>query len=256
MKRDCIKALQLTDLHLFAEPSGLFNQVNTRDCFIQVLEHIRRHHADPDVIVLTGDLAHDGKPETYRFIAAALKPFNAPVYFVLGNHDHHANAHRIYPLDPITTDRHCLLGNWQMILMDSNHRPEPGSYQGEVSRAELQRLWELTAQYPDKWTLIAMHHNLPDHDERGVGLEVRNHQEVMQYFDQQPSIKLVLSGHVHQEFTIVQNGICYLSAPATGYQSKSKSGQITGEAPGYRWLTLYRNGRFEADVRRITVWVS
>lgn len=256
MKRDYLTVLQLTDLHLFSDPAGLFNQINTRDSFFQVLEHVKKHHENPDVILLTGDLAHDGEPATYRFIATALKRFDAPVYYVLGNHDNPANARRIYPLAPITTEQHCLLGNWQMILMDSNHQPEPDSYQGEVSQEELQRLEQLTAQYSDKWTLIAMHHNLPTHDYRGVAAEIRNHQQVMRHFEQQPNVKLVLSGHVHQEFTIVQNGICYLSTPATGYQSKSKSGQITGEAAGYRWLTLHQNGRFETDVRRITAWLS
>lgn len=256
MKRDYLKVLQLTDLHLFAEPTGLFNRINTRDSFIRVVAHIQRHYGNPDAVVITGDLAHDGEPATYRFIAAALKTLEAPVYFVLGNHDHPANAQHSYPMDPVTTDRHCVLGNWQMILLDSNHRPVSGSYEGEVSAAELRRIGELTEQYPDKWTLIAMHHNLPDHDDRGVALEVRNHRQVMQHLERQPNIKLVLSGHVHQEFAVVQNGICYLSTPSTGYQSKSKSGQITGEAAGYRWLKLYRNGRFETDVRRITVWAS
>lgn len=256
MTRDYTTVLQLTDLHLFAEPDGLFNNINTRDSFTQVLNHIQQHYGNPDVIVITGDLAHDGEPATYQFIADSLRPFNTSVYCVLGNHDHRENAYRVYPLAPITTDLHCLLGNWQIILVDSNRQPMPGSYQGEVSQAELQRVGELIAQHPDKWTLIAMHHNLPKHDDRGVILEVRNHQQVMQYFEQRPDIKLVLSGHVHQEFVIVQNGICYLSTPATGYQSKSKSGQVTGEAPGYRWLKLYQNGRFETDVRRVTVWVS
>jgi Icc protein len=256
MSRDYTTVLQLTDLHLFAIPHGLFNNTNTRDSFIQVLNHVQQHYGNPDVIVITGDLAHDGEPETYQFIADALKVFSVPVYCVLGNHDHPDNAYSVYPLEPISTDEHCLLSHWQIILLDSNHQPMPDSYEGEVSETELQRIAELATKHSDKWTLIAMHHNLPDHHDRGVAVEVRNHQQVMQHFEQLPNIKLVLSGHVHQEFVIVQNGICYLSTPATGYQSTSKSGQVTGEAPGYRWLKLYANGRFETDVRRVTVWAS
>lgn len=256
MKRNYTTVLQLTDLHLFAQSDGHFNKVNTRDSFIKVLNHVQQHYDNPDIIIITGDLAHDDEPATYQFIAEALKVFNAPVYCVLGNHDHHENAYRVYPLTPVTTDLHCLLELWHIILVDSNHQPMPDSYQGEVSQAELQRVGELIAQHPDKWALIAMHHNLPHHDDRGVMLEVRNHEQVMDYFEQQPTIKIVLSGHVHQEFVIVQNGVCYLSTPATGYQSTSKSGQVTGEAPGYRWLKLYDNGRFETDVRRVTYWVS
>lgn len=256
MQRDYTTVLQLTDLHLFAEPEGLFNDTNTRDSFTQVLNHVQQHYGSPDVIVLTGDLAHDGEQETYQFIADALKIFATPVYCVLGNHDHRDNAYQIYPLEPISIDEHCLLSHWQIILIDSNHQAMPDSYEGEVNAAELQKIAELTSRHSDKWTLIAMHHNLPDHHDRGVAVEVRNHQQVMQHFEQLPNIKLVLSGHVHQEFVIVQNGICYLSTPATGYQSRSKSGQETGETAGYRWLKLYHNGRFETDVRRVTVWAS
>jgi Icc protein len=256
MKCDYTTVLQLTDLHLFAEACGLFNNINTRDSFTKVLSHVQQHYGSPDVIIITGDLAHDGEPETYQFIANALKTFAAPVYCVLGNHDHRENAYQVYPLEPINADEHCLLSHWQIILLDSNHQPMPDSYQGEVSDTELQRVAELTTKHSDKWTLIAMHHNLPNHDDRGVTVEVRNHQQVMQHFEQLPNIKLVVSGHVHQEFVIVQNGICYLSTPSTGYQSKSKLGQVTGEAAGYRWLRLYHNGRFETDVRRINMWVS
>ncbi|MGR9108781.1 MAG: metallophosphoesterase family protein [Gammaproteobacteria bacterium] len=256
MTRDFMTVLQLTDLHLFADPGRLFNGVDTRNSFAHTLEHIARHQENPDVIVLTGDLAHDGDPQTYYFIADALKRFQAPVYFVLGNHDHPKNAHRVYPTFPIIIDQHCLLGNWQIVLIDSNHNPRKDSYEGEVSPAELQRIADLSGRYPEHWTLVAMHHNLPDHSDRGVALEVRNHEEVVRHLEGIPSVKIVLSGHVHQDFTIVQNGICYLSAPPTGYQSKSKSGRITGEVPGYRWLKLYQNGRFETDVRRISVWAS
>lgn len=251
MKRDYVTVLQLTDLHLFATPEGRFNGINTRNTYEQVLSHFSQHYLTPDAIIITGDLAHDGEPATYQYIANSLKPLNAPVYYILGNHDHSANAKQVYPLAAVNSDLHCLFDKWQIILLDSNHLPETNSYQGEVSQAELHRLDHLMNQHADKWTVIAMHHNLPEHVERGVAIEVRNHHQVLTYLEQYPDIKIVLSGHVHQEFMIVQNGISYLSAPATGYQSTSQSGYVTGETPGYRWLKLYDNGRFESDVRRI-----
>jgi 3',5'-cyclic-AMP phosphodiesterase len=249
---DAITVLHLTDLHLFSDDSARFNQVDTRSSLLQVLAHVQQHYDCPDVVLITGDLAHDGDPATYQLLAELLIPLNAPIYCVFGNHDHSANARLVYPLPPIQTDAHLIIGNWQIILLDSNHNPEIDSYEGEVSLAELQRVAQLIEQYPDKFTLIAMHHNLPNHDDRGVAHEIRNHAEVMAHFEQLSSIKLVLSGHVHQEFVIVQQGICYFSTPATGYQSLSKSKQMTGEAHGYRWLKLYANGRFETDVRRVT----
>jgi Icc protein len=254
--RDYATVLQLTDLHLFAEPHGRFNDIDTRASFLQVVMHVRQHYPNPDVILVTGDLAHDGKPETYQFIADALKSFSAPVYCVLGNHDNPDAARRVYPLQPISMDDHCLLHDWHILLLAADHAPMPGGDRVEVSEAALHRLSTLIREYPKKWALIATHYNLPDHQDRGVAVEVRNHREVMHQLEQHPSIKLVISGHVHQEFLVAQHGICYLSTPATGYQSTSKSGRVTGEAPGYRWINLYPNGRFESDVRRVTFLAS
>ncbi|MEY3106096.1 MAG: hypothetical protein RIT35_259 [Pseudomonadota bacterium] len=256
MKHDYTTVLQLTDLHLFADPAGLFNNVNTRDCFIKTIIHVQQHYEQPDLIIITGDLAHDGSTEAYHFIAEALKIFSVPVYYVLGNHDHPENAYQVYPLEFVSTDKYHSLKHWQIIFVDSNDQPIQDSYEGEVSQAELQRIKALIESYPDKWTIIAMHHNLPAHYDRGIDYEIRNHQQVIQWFEQLPSIKLVVSGHVHQEFVIIQQGICYLSTPSTGYQSLSKSKCITNDVPGYRWLKLYNNGRFETDVRRINVWAS
>ena len=73
MKRDYTSVLQLTDLHLFADPTGLFNNINTRDSFAKVLNHIQQHYENPDIIIITGDLVHDGAVEAYQFIAVALK---------------------------------------------------------------------------------------------------------------------------------------------------------------------------------------
>jgi Icc protein len=254
--RDHATVLQLTDLHLFAEPDGLFHGVNTRESFEQVVRHVRQHHQNPDVILLTGDLAHDGKPETYQYIADALAVFSAPVHCVLGNHDHPDAAHCVYPRHPISMDDHCVLRNWQILLLTANHASARGGDQIEFSESALQRASALISEHSEKWALIATHYNLPEHRDRGVAVEVRNHLQVMQQLEQQPAIKLVISGHVHQEFLVVQNGICYLSTPATGYQSTSKSGRVTGEAPGYRWINLYPNGRFDTDVRRVTFWAS
>lgn len=255
-RRDYIAVLQLTDLHLFADPGRLFNGIDTRESFRRVLTHVRRHYEPPDVIVLTGDLAHEGEPEAYRFISNELNGFSAPVYCTLGNHDDPAAARGVYPLQSVSMDDHYRCGGWQIVLLDSNHNPVSGMHQGEVSGLELQRLSRLTTEYPESWTLVATHHNLPEHRDRGVAVEVRNHQQVMHHLEQLSNVKLVISGHVHQEFLIVQNGICYLSTPATGYQSTSRSGHVTGEAPGYRWIKLYRNGRFETDVRRVNYWAS
>jgi Icc protein len=251
MCKEKISVLHLTDLHLFANSNRHFNNIFTRNSFEKVIQHVLMHFNLPDLIIITGDMAQDGKPATYHYIRKILAEFNVPVYFVFGNHDNPKNATPVFSSAPVSEKKYIQTAKWQFVLLDSNHNNKKNSYMGEVSKNELERLKYYLDQYPDKSTLIAMHHNLPNYPLRGVNYEIRNHRQISAFFRKYPQIKIVISGHVHQEFVIFKQGICYLSTPATGYQSKSKRGKITEDAAGYRWIYLYKNGDFTTDVYRI-----
>ena len=45
---------------------------------------------EADVVLLAGDLTTSGEPEQAEVIAAACRQLDAPIFAVLGNHDHHA----------------------------------------------------------------------------------------------------------------------------------------------------------------------
>jgi Icc protein len=85
-----VNILQLTDLHLTADPEGVLKGVATYPAFLDVLEFIDRQgeSAGPhfDAIVITGDLAHDEKAETYHVLREALGDRLPQCRFVPGNH--------------------------------------------------------------------------------------------------------------------------------------------------------------------------
>jgi Icc protein len=59
--------------------------------------------------------------------------------------------------------------------------------------------------------------------------------------DTAPHVKLVLFGHVHQEFEVRRNATVYASAPSTFFQFKPRSpefGQDESRAPGARIVRL------------------
>ena len=78
---------QITDLHI-DEPEGFmrrFVDANTKlETAIRYL-HTRRER--PDVVLATGDLTNDGRPEQFRLLSALLERLEIPVYLIPGNHD-------------------------------------------------------------------------------------------------------------------------------------------------------------------------
>jgi Icc protein len=84
---------QITDTHLaFDAPEG---ERRIGD-FARVVDDINRLDPVPDVIVHTGDIVHNGRPDEYAEAAAILARANAPVYVMAGNKDNRANLLRTF----------------------------------------------------------------------------------------------------------------------------------------------------------------
>jgi Icc protein len=68
--------LQLTDLHLMADPNAALKGVRTRDSLNDVLRFVRElcqaNEWDFDYILITGDLAHDEQLATYETLRELL----------------------------------------------------------------------------------------------------------------------------------------------------------------------------------------
>lgn len=76
-----VHIVQISDSHLSAE----FPQ-RERDMAL-CIEHINALPQLPDLVVHTGDVAHDGKPEEYRAAKTQLDRLNAPYRVLVGNRD-------------------------------------------------------------------------------------------------------------------------------------------------------------------------
>ncbi|HVH03780.1 MAG TPA: metallophosphoesterase [Amaricoccus sp.] len=80
-----MRIAQITDPHMTAgppEPGGY----DAAAALAAVLAAVDR--LAPDVVLLTGDLAADGRPEEYRRLCAVLAASRTPMLAVPGNHDH------------------------------------------------------------------------------------------------------------------------------------------------------------------------
>ena len=66
--------LQLTDLHLFADPAERLFGIPTRELLQDVLAHVEASGVRPDHVVVTGDHTHDELPQSYEAARGLLDP--------------------------------------------------------------------------------------------------------------------------------------------------------------------------------------
>ncbi len=244
-----LRVIQLTDSHLMAEPSGALLGVNTRDSLDAVIALALQDSVTPDLILATGDLAQDGSEESYRVLAEKLKAFDCPSVWLPGNHD---DVHVLQQMIAGTGHgrRQVIAGGWQFIQLDTSVH---GKVHGELSAEELEHLSASLSDHPGLPALVSLHHHPVD-----IGCDwmadigLRNRQAFWQVIERNTQVKIVLWGHIHQEFDELRHSVRMLATPSTCIQFESGSRQFSVEekAPGYRWFDLHRSGDFDTGVCR------
>lgn len=248
-KASPLRVIQLTDPHLMADPSGALLGVNTRDSLDAVITLALKDPVTPDLLLATGDLAQDGSEEAYRVFADKLKAFNCPSVWLSGNHDRGPVLRQVIA-GTNHGRRQVIAGGWQFIQLDTS---VPGKVYGELSAEELEFLSASLSAHPELPALVNLHHHPVD-----IGCEwmaeigLRNREAFWQVIDRFSHVKVVLWGHIHQEFDALRHDVRLLATPSTCIQFKSGSRKFSVEekAPGYRWFDLHRSGDFETGVCR------
>lgn len=241
--------LQITDTHLMAEPGGTLLNMDTDDSLQAVIDTACASGFDPHALLITGDIAGDGDADAYRRLEQAISVFDAPSFWLPGNHDgcHKAQA----PAERFS--RFINTPHWQIVMLNSQIEGAVGGY---LAASELDALSKAVdeANASDRHLLVALHHPL-----HPLGCEwldpqrVRNGAAFLAEISRLKSKALVISGHVHQESDMTVEGVRYLTAPSTCVQFEPGQAQFKAHdiAPGYRWLTLYPDGRFDTAVERV-----
>lgn len=246
-----IRILHLTDLHFLAEGQGTMLGVDTEQSFKDVLDAALAALPNPDLMLLTGDLVQDAEPSAYRRLKRQLANLPCPAYCLPGNHDDPALIATILADDPIFFQPRILFDGWQIICLDSTIPHQPC---GRLAPAQLQQLETLLAEYPHHHTLIAMHHHaLPSGSVWMDTMVVENADRFFHILDQNPQVRGIVCGHVHQEIDRQHGTIRLLATPSTCFQFKPGQVDFALDAvpPGYRWIELYPEGRLETGVERL-----
>jgi 3',5'-cyclic-AMP phosphodiesterase len=248
-----IRVVQITDTHLFREPSAELLELNTEESFQCVLNLVRVNETQADIFLATGDIAQDASLEAYKRFLSSMAEFPAPLYWIPGNHDRRAVMQKAIGAGDQFLN--CIdAGNWQIVMLDSTIT---GEVHGWLSLAELQHLEAILANADanNSHALICLHHNpVPGNSKWMTGIGLRNAADFFAILDSYQSARAVLYGHIHQALDFERHGVRYLCTPSTCIQFKPAVTDfaLDDRNPAYRWLQLYADGRIETAVERVT----
>jgi 3',5'-cyclic-AMP phosphodiesterase len=252
-----IRIVQLSDLHLFADPGERLFGIPTRETLLEVVAHVQEHAGRVDHLVVTGDHTHDELPETYAAVREILEPWLDRLWQVPGNHDDRAVLRtgfgdRIAGAGAERVQFSFDAGGWLCLGLDTQ---VPGLVKGRLEEAQIGWIRERLAGHMPAGAILFMHHPpvlLGCSWMDTIGLDGR---ELLQdLLREDERIRLVCCGHVHHESCHEVGAASVVTTPSTGLQF-DPAGETTTFAldpPGYRVIEL-DGGRCSTRVVRLPV---
>jgi Icc protein len=246
-----VRLVQITDCHIFATAEECLRGLNTRRSFAAVSNAAIEHSGKLDLLLATGDLSQDGTSASYDYLAQEFDSLGIPTFWLPGNHDDGDAIQAHFRGKWIHASKHVLIGNWQIVLLNSTIK---GEVYGRVPTAQLEFLNRALQAYPNRHALVCLHHQALDCgsewlDQKGL----KDSAQLREQLALHDNIRAVLWGHVHQESAQTIDDILWMSTPSSCVQFKpgSKDFAIGSEAPGYRHLNLYADGKIKTAVHRV-----
>lgn len=242
---DKLKFIQITDPHL-APRGNMLHGLDPIERLEACIADINRNHADAELCIICGDLAHGGETETYREFRNCISALEPPVHLMVGNHDRRANLLQVFPETPqdengfIQTTIDTSAGSF--VLLDT---VEEGKAWGSFCEKRCAWLSRMLNAAQDKPVYLFMHHppfqvgmycvdriGLGGHGE-SVGNIVKAHDDIRHLF----------FGHVHRPISGSWHGIPYSTLRGLNHQVPFEFGRVdvvpkSHEPPAYAVVFL------------------
>ena len=215
--------LHVSDTHLRAAGSRLFDLVDAREHLSRALAAIEASGIAPDGIVFTGDLADLGEGDAYADLRDLVEPFaarlGARVFWVMGNHDDRAQFRRRLldespHDDTLPVDRVDELDGLRLVTLDTS---VPGFHHGELRAAQLAWLAGVLAAPAPLGTILAMHHPpVPSILPLAGSVELRDQSRLARVL-RGTDVRAIIAGHLHYSTFATFAGIPVSVASSTCY---------------------------------------
>ena len=251
-QKDSLTLVQITDTHIFADADENFDGLNTSASLESVQALIQQTITSPiDLVLVTGDLVHNPLAEAYEKLATMLNDFDCPVMCLPGNHDDPALMEQHLNTANLSTSKSISLNNWQLLLLNSHL---PASHAGKLSDSEMQWLKQQLDASHNKHVMLALHHHPVSIASSWMdSMMLQNHADFLQLIGRYDNIKLMVWGHIHQEFHAEYKGITLYGTPSTCVQFLPEADSYTADKlqAGYRQINLYADGNAESTIYRL-----
>ena len=192
---------QISDTHIALDTPDAEQRI--RD-FERTIADINSLDPVPDVIVHTGDIVHNGRPDEYDRAEAILAKAVAPVYVMTGNKDDRTNLRTAFPGRETSASDSAFIGYSvedfpiRLIMLDTVHA---SSNKGDFCPERAQNLVDLIDAEPIKPIAVFAHHPPFDVPVGPTRLNFAT-QEAMQLLRQalqhSGRVAAIFSGHVHR----------------------------------------------------------
>jgi Icc protein len=251
LTKSTVCLVQLTDQHLFGDPSRALRGVPTLPALRATLAAAATDIAACDAILATGDLVQDD-PDGYTHFRTEFSTLGKPVLCIPGNHDDLPAMHAALSAPPFQLGGIHDAGAWRVVMLDSTI---PGETGGALSDATLRQLEDALHAAPRRHALVCLHHHPVPMKSRWLDtVGLANAGDFLEVLRRHPQVRAVLFGHVHQALDEVRDGLRMIATPSTCSQFKPKSDDfaVDDAPPAWRTLQLDADGGIDTRLRWVT----
>ena len=240
-----MRIVQLSDMHLSADETVYRYEVSPWERLRLVLEALAHETQKPELIVISGDVAHDHAEETYVKVRALFEPLGTEYRVLPGNHDSPELIRKVFGPG---NGRFVWEREQWLLAGVSSHLP------GQIGGAleEQERSWLLSELHESKCDnkLLFLHHppvSVGNIFFDAVGL--KDGSDLCSELEAVDGLKVVSFGHIHRPFSFETERVKYIAAPSTvhGYIG-DEALEVAPDLFGYRVFDLKPN-HVETEVR-------
>jgi Icc protein len=222
----------LSDTHVLcrrSQTNQLLELVDDGKKLAQAITAALNHPQKPELMIITGDLVHEGTAEDYAYFKSILEDNckGIPYVVCLGNHDRRQAfwegfLEKTGVAKPYVETT--MINGLRIIALDTS--PVDGNEIGEMPQEQLDYLAKELKTAAPKGTIVILHHPPQGFVLKGFeGLcPVR---DAFANIVEGTDVKAVLSGHTHYLSCHSKNGVTYATAASTAFSmDNAKKGDL------------------------------